>query len=67
VLERVIGRVSDVGLGIDDEPRLPFGGEHIAGVEVRGQQYFSFRGRRERPEEGDAFTPQTRIKTGAGA
>lgn len=67
MLQRVIGGVSDVGLGIDDEPRLPFGGEHVAGVEVCAQQYLSFCSRRERPEEADAFTRQTRIKTRAGA
>jgi hypothetical protein len=32
VLERVVGRVADVGLGIDDEPGFALGGQYVAGV-----------------------------------
>ena len=38
VLQRVVVRVADVRLGVDDQPRLALGGEDVAGVQVGGEQ-----------------------------
>ena len=54
VLQRVVRRVTDVGLGVDDQPRLPLGGQHIARVQIGGQQHLPVGAGRHGPEQRDA-------------
>lgn len=39
VLDRVVGGVADVGLGVDGQPRLAGGGQHVLAVQVGAQQH----------------------------
>jgi hypothetical protein len=65
VLEGVVGGVAYVGLGVDDQPRLPFGGQHVAGMKIGAQQHFPVGGGRQLTEQCHPFTRQTRIQTAA--
>jgi hypothetical protein len=38
MLGGIVGAIAHKGLGIDREPRLPHGSEHVAGMEVGGEQ-----------------------------
>jgi hypothetical protein len=55
VLGHVVGGVSDVGLGVDGEPRLALGGQDIAGVEIGMQEQGIAAAARQRAEQADAF------------
>lgn len=61
VLGHVVGGVSGVGLGIDGEPWLAFGGEDIAGVQI-GMQEHGVAVPGERAEQPDAFGRQWRLE-----
>jgi len=50
VLESIIGGVADVGLGVDEQPRLPLGGKDVAGMQVGAQQHLVLRVERQLPE-----------------
>jgi len=39
VLRRVVGAIADEGFGVDHEPRLPLGPQHIARVTSRSEQH----------------------------
>src|SRR5437773_160131 len=62
MLKRVVRRVPDVGLRIDEEPRLPFRGEHILSVKVGAEQRLAVRRRRKAAEEAYAFPSQAGIQ-----
>jgi hypothetical protein len=66
VLERVVGGVADVRLGVDDQPRLARRGQHVAGVQVGGQQDLAVRGGRELAEQREAGADQAGIQGGQG-
>ena len=53
VLDRVVGRVADVGLGVDDQPGLPLSGQDVARVQVGEQEHFPV-GPAARPNNIDA-------------
>ena len=55
VLRHVVGGISDVGLGVDGEPRLALGGEDIAGVGIGMQEQGVAAVSRELAEQVDAF------------
>ncbi len=61
VLQPVIGGVTDVGLRVNHQPRLPLGSQHVLGVQIGAQQHPAFRSRRERAEQRRALLGQTRI------
>lgn len=62
VLERIVGGVPDVGLRVDGQPRLPLGGQHVAGMEVGAQEQVSFIGCRQRAEQLDVVSGETAIE-----
>ena len=47
VLHRVVRRVADVRLGVDHQPRLPPGRQHVARVQVGEQQHLALGGARQ--------------------
>ena len=39
VLQHVVVRIADVGLGVDEQPRATLRGQHVAGVQIGEQQH----------------------------
>ena len=66
MLQDVVGGVADIGLGVNDQPRCPLGGEDVAAVQVRAQQNLVLRGAGQRPEQRDPGPRQPRIDPVAG-
>ena len=62
MLGHVVGGVSDVGLRIDGEPRLAFGGQDIASVEIGMKEHGIAAIPRELTEQTDAFLLQRRLE-----
>ena len=62
VLERVVGRITDVRLGIDDEPRFSYRRQDVPGVEVGAQQHLTFGGGGQGAEQFDAFPSEARVE-----
>ena len=56
VLGAIVGRVTDKGFGVDDEPWLALGTEDVAGVEISGQKDMGSCGAVEFFEHFEAFT-----------
>ena len=59
VLQRVVRGIADERLGVDHEPRLALGPQHVAGMEIGGEQNLSFGARGEGTEQVDALTGET--------
>src|SRR4029077_15235037 len=53
---------SNVGLWVDEQPGLAFGGQHVLGVQVGAKQHLAVRRRREGAKGRDAFACQPRIQ-----
>ena len=62
VLERVLGRVTDIGLRVDDERWLALGREHVASMEIGAQQHRAFFVSGKRSEGGGASASKTKIE-----
>jgi hypothetical protein len=62
VLERIVRGVPDVRLGIDRQPWLARGTQHVAGVQVGAEQHFGRRGSWQGAEQLDAFPHETGVE-----
>jgi len=61
VLQRVVGRIAVIGLGIDNQPRLALSSEDVLGMEIGAEHDFALGARREIPEQRDSVARQSRI------
>ena len=67
VLQHVIGRIADVGLRIDDQPRFALRGEDVVGMKVGTEQNMVPRGGRQFPEQRDPGPRQSGVDPSAGS
>ena len=49
VLKDVEAGIAEVGLGVDDQPRLPLGSQHVAVMEIGAQEHVPCRAGRQLP------------------
>jgi hypothetical protein len=61
MLHRVVGRVTDVRLRVDDQPGLPLRGQHVASMQVGDQQHRQVGFGRQRAEQGHPGARQPRV------
>jgi hypothetical protein len=67
VLKHVVGEITDVGFGVDHQPRFPFGRQHVAGVQVGAEKDVALRRSGQEPERGDVLGGQARGDVGTVA
>src|SRR5207302_9237331 len=62
MLQRVVRRVTEIGLRIDQQPGSALRRQHVLGMQVGAEQRRTVRGRRESPEKGYSLASDTRIQ-----
>ncbi len=67
VLQQVVGGVTDIGLGVDYQPRFPLRGENVVTVQVGGKQHLAVRGVRQFPEQRDPGPGQAWVDAVGGS
>jgi len=66
MLQPVVGRVADVGLGIDDQPGFPLRSEDVVGMQIGAQQNRTIRGRRQGSKECEAGSDEAWVESAGG-
>jgi hypothetical protein len=61
VLEHVVGGITGIPLGIDDQPRFPLSGQHVARVQVGTKHHVALGSGGQLAEQGDTGARQARV------